>query len=119
MSEDEGTTTYGKGSQTGIEQPSTDPTPSATDETLVFTKRPKFLFVGVCPGASRPEIVKAVEKALEAGDVPFFAGPRGAAAERLRAKSPSDTASVAQLKEQSGGVGQEDALLILVEQEGW
>ena len=88
------------------------------DDALVFERPEKFFYVGVCKGATRQEIVAAVDKALKANDVPFFN-------RRTKTPSPALKASAKAMvpmemqAEYDASSFPEDALLILVQQEGW
>jgi hypothetical protein len=82
-----------------------------------------FLKVNVRRGATRQELVQAVDAALRANDVPFFKDNTDpghtTAGHDATPPAPAQAAYAATAKDQSDTLAPKDALLMLVQQEGW
>jgi hypothetical protein len=117
MSENAGKTAQDKQSQSavsgatqppktaGIENPGESkglPVPDHSTES--------FLVINVPKGATKDQVVEAVDKALETPDVPFFPYTTPARTKEIEAMA---------LETESGTIPPCKALLMLVRQEGW
>ena len=69
-----------------------------------------FLVINVRKGATKDQIVEAVDKALETTDIPFFPYTTPARIKEIKASA---------LETESGKMPPCKALLMLVRQEGW
>jgi hypothetical protein len=69
-----------------------------------------FLVINVAKGATRDQIVEAVDKALETIEIPFFPITTPARTKEIEAYAPET---------ESGTIPPGNALMMLVRQEGW
>jgi hypothetical protein len=69
-----------------------------------------FLVINVAKGATKDQIVEAVDKALETTEIPFFPITTPARTKEIEAYAPET---------ESGTIPPGKALLMLVRQEGW
>jgi hypothetical protein len=102
--------------------------PGTADKAPIVSSKPKppshstagFLIIDVLKGASIEHIVKAVEVALRAEDVPFLPGaPRPHNPPAAGAQSTEKVAYSPATSPTNGYPCQHDTLLMLLRQEGW
>jgi hypothetical protein len=132
MSKAEGKTPEGKESNypTGRSEMADPPNMGESVSSQGVSSQPRppshstehFLIVNVLKGASKQDIVKAVEKALQSNDVPFLAnsprlGQKGISGMDAQATGQAANVPATNLKDEYPCP--HDTLLMLVRQEGW
>jgi hypothetical protein len=90
-------------------------------EDLFKASTKGFLLVDICRGSTKEQMLQAIEKALETHEIPYFTN-KGHETQG-GAMSGAPPTPQAALKPAAGGAasgwGADDALLMLVRQEGW
>jgi hypothetical protein len=94
---------------------------------LINASTKGFLLVDVCKGATKQQLIQAIDQALETSEIPYFTNnsqmasgqAAQAGATTGAAAKPQAAAKPAPAKAASQGWGEDEALLMLVRQEGW
>jgi hypothetical protein len=99
----------------------------AKPKILINASTKGFLLVDVCKGATKQQLIQAIDEALETSEIPYFTNNSqmangqaalGGATTGAAAK-PQAGARAAAAKSASPGWDEDEALLMLVRQEGW